>query len=381
MPTSLESIRGLGKRGKTLSVEVADLGYEVVTSPGTGDVPDGGGSQSTRPNAAPRLCPVCDGVGDRVWRQEYAGYPGQWIRKCSCGMVYADSGEGQGWYDEYYMRYNKYGDVGGESIPDDSRRHIAIVELVEEYIGIAGTAAKVLDYGCANGKLIECFRSFGFQNVSGYEVGDRISGNYDCITLSHVLEHVYDVGGFMKGLIERLSGILYVEVPDASGYNPEYGLQDFNVEHVNHFTRSTLAGLCGRFGLYPVEMGEKVFKVGDGNPLKAIWGIFQKDNGFDVEKYIQESRRVLEAMDLEKLGPVVVWGAGQLALKILPRLKVVALTDSNPSIQGTEIAGHKVVPPSEIPADAPILVASILNREGILRSITQREIKNRVICL
>ncbi len=64
-------------------------------------------------------------------------------------------------------------------------------------------------------------------------------GLFDCIVVSHVLEHVQDLAEACDFLVSHLTdgGILYAEVPDGSRYGEFLfaPFQDFNTEHINHF--------------------------------------------------------------------------------------------------------------------------------------------------
>src|ERR1019366_6707362 len=81
------------------------------------------------------------------------------------------------------------------------------------------------------------------------------------VVLSHVLEHVRDVGAAIDGLEAIMStrGRVYAEVPNASQY-AEYLVApflDFNTEHINHFSVSTLKRLFASRGWRVVAFGAK----------------------------------------------------------------------------------------------------------------------------
>ena len=48
----------------------------------------------------------------------------------------------------------------------------------------------------------------------------KLSSKYDCVILSHVLEHIYDIKSGIKQIIDILvpNGLIYIEVPDATRY-------------------------------------------------------------------------------------------------------------------------------------------------------------------
>ena len=70
--------------------------------------------------------------------------------------------------------------------------------------------------------------------------------------LTSVLEHVLDVKSAISALVSVCAddGRIFLEVPDAAGY-ADYlyaPFQDFNTEHINHFSTASLRNLMGQFG-------------------------------------------------------------------------------------------------------------------------------------
>lgn len=124
-------------------------------------------------------------------------------------------------------------------------------------------SASILDMGCANGGLLKSLKQMGYQNLMGIDPskscndhvkktgihcleGDifsqsfkQLSMTFDCIILTHVLEHIYDLSAAIANLSSKLNenGILYIEVPDASRYSDLYFVPYYYIdcEHINHF--------------------------------------------------------------------------------------------------------------------------------------------------
>ena len=82
-------------------------------------------------------------------------------------------------------------------------------------------------------------------------------GTFDCVCLTGVLEHLWDVDAAAQALrrLVRRDGIVYIEVPDAGRYLDPYvaPFEDFNTEHVNHFSLGTLQRLAERQGFRVVR--------------------------------------------------------------------------------------------------------------------------------
>lgn len=361
-----------------------------------------------------RLCPLCGLLPrkeNKIHEQHFVGHLRHDIYSCPCGMVFSDSGLTQFWYDEYYRYRSKYADIGGESITEDPSRHRHTASWIQPFVH---HDKSILDIGCANGILLETLRDFGYTAAEGFdpsaacrakcaEKGLTVNvyprGEYDCIVLSHVLEHIYDIQTEFPRILSlaKMGGVVYIEVPDARNYNDLSPFQDFNVEHINHFSLSSLCSLCGRHGLVPLHVGIKQFQAGDGSAYNAIFGVFRREPPLTLANYVRVSADRLEEIRvrleerLSQYETVAVWGIGALTQKLLVleplKSKVRLLTDRNEVYWGKDFGRWKVASPdllasSEgIPADVPIVVGSILNEKSILRSIEALKLPNPVVTL
>ena len=77
------------------------------------------------------------------------------------------------------------------------------------------------------------------------------TGEFDVVSLIHVLEHITDLSGFLKQVRKRLrvGGKLFVEVPDSVGFGSQpKEHDDFNSCHVWSFNISHLANVLGSNG-------------------------------------------------------------------------------------------------------------------------------------
>ena len=100
----------------------------------------------------------------------------------------------------------------------------------------------------------------GVDAVAGSFLDDDLGlGAFDLVVLSHVLEHVADLGGAASALSRLVApdGMVYVEVPDAAHYCDHLvaPFHDFNTEHINHFSLTLLDALLVRHG-FTVDLRE-----------------------------------------------------------------------------------------------------------------------------
>jgi 2-polyprenyl-3-methyl-5-hydroxy-6-metoxy-1,4-benzoquinol methylase len=401
------------------------------------------------PSAAPtlsrrphRACAACGAHEATVCHHQNfvvpEGYPlpdGYDVLIClRCGFAYADPHATQQDYDRFYSDWSKYDDVastgGGLSRYDSERLMVAASDLSRAL----PLDATILDAGCARGGLLEALRTAGFTSVAGLDPSPRCADacrergftayvgsvqsapadmpKFDCIVLSHVLEHVFDIPAFFaaaKRLLVR-GGHLYLETPDASRYSRYLSapFQEFNTEHINHFSARALKNTARRFGFSSVLVEQKVLQTSADMQYPAVFGIF-RDLGIastesdviadldlprQLAGYICDSEAMMKGIDqhlateLRAQKTVTLWGAGQLAMKLLALpclarpVAVRAIVDSNPVLRGKRLRGSPVVAPDEIAGtQEPIVIATLLHAKAIAAQIRQLGLKNRIVSL
>ncbi len=387
-----------------------------------------------------RNCPSCLGAPAEVLHhQEFdliAGHPlanGYDVVAChSCGFVYADTAATQEDYNEFYEQMSKYSDpatgTGSGAVAWDAERLRDTATIVAKFLD--SSESRILDLGCAGGGLLCCLGALGFNNSIGVDPSaicvaevkakglNGMQGaigslafrprSFDCIVLSGVLEHVRDLHGALKCLVPLLktTGFLYIEVPDATAY-AEYlysPFQDFSTEHINHFSQSTLRGLVRRFGLGPVFEGGKSIRSSATSFYPDIYGVFRGgSNGADEDRtddltsriklYIAASGQMMSEVskrldrDLAGSSGVIVWGVGQLTMKLLKysplgRSKIVAFADSSPVNRGRILRQVRIVGPEDLRGmPHPIVIASLLHQSEIAQQIRSMGLDNRLIFL
>jgi SAM-dependent methyltransferase len=387
-----------------------------------------------------RPCPVCSGTAvESLHTQRFVlpeGHPlavGYDVVLCgACGFVYADVAATQADYDRFYAEQSKYDDATtstGAGEADYDRMRLAAV-AADLAACLPDKAARILDVGCAGGGLLAALADLGYSHLVGVDPSagcaartrDRVGeayqgwltslpadlGTFDAIVLSHVLEHVLDLQAALAALAPRLSpgGLVYVEVPDAERY-ADYvyaPFQDFNTEHINHFSEGSLDNALGRHGFAPIARGRRVLNASATTFTPAVHGIY-RENGAPhalapdrslapaIEKYVDRSAALLtrigDAIDeaLARHGELVVWGAGQLTLKLLAETRlgearIAAIVDSNPIHHGKTLAGVAIAPPAALAGLAqPILIATLLHQTAIEAQIVSLGCQNPIIRL
>ncbi len=388
-----------------------------------------------------RPCPICRNAEVEVLHEQRFVLPEGHILPSSfdvvwcaqCGFAYADSPAQQEDYDRYYAAFSKYEDnqtsTGGGGSSFDARR------LRETAAAIAAVLsdqqARIIDLGCANGGLLAELQALGYSNLVGvdpstgcvanirrlYEIEAHPGsirampsvGTFDLVILSHVLEHVADLRSTVRDLraLLREGGRCYIEVPDATRYRDFLlaPFQDFNTEHINHFSLSALGNLFARDGFAVESQGQKTIESSPGCPYPAAFAFFRLGNGAKEARvddslrtslvaYIENSQKKLEELERELAvistddKPLLVWGAGQLTMKLLAetslgKASILAFVDGNPINQGKTLAGRPILAPREISdRNAPILLATLLHQKEIEATIREQlQLPNEIIRL
>src|SRR3984893_641393 len=368
-----------------------------------------------------RACGACGATGNTVCHHQRFivpdGYPlpSEYnVALCRrCGFVYADPAATQRDYDRFYCEWSKYDDsatASGSGVsPFDAARLSTTASGIAR--ALPSRAASILDAGCATGGLLTPLRDQGFTAVAGIDPSPRCAAachdrgfeayvgsissapahlpKFDCVVFSHVLEHVYDIPAFFTAARRLLApgGCVYLETPDATRYDDYLyaPFQEFNTEHINHFSPRALENAAQHFGFRSVLVERKLIRTAEDTLYPATFGLFRDHAAPDqrpvvcdqelssrIAAYIQHSAEQMQSIDHQDLGSladmqrVILCGAGQLTMKLLAlpslsRIQVQAIVDSNPTLRGKTLQGAPVIGPQEISGIAehtPMLLAT-----------------------
>ena len=400
--------------------------------------------ESDHPATTPvRACPVCGATSVEVLHRQRFSIPSECalpdaydVVCCErCGMVYADTIASQDDYDAFYRDLSKYDtpglSTGGGDTPLDHARLAETAEFLANHL--PDRSAPLLDVGCGNGGLLTALAEAGFDNLEGLDpspgcarnvraagfratVGSLstateavagLTGRFQYVVLSHVLEHLRDVrAGFERVVsLARPGGLIWVEVPDASRY-VEYDVVPFyyfDIEHINHFDVGSLRNLAAESGLGVVAVERKTIAVSRDLLYPAVGVLMSvpetirtcgqlrpaEGTRTSVLQYVCHSRGHDGWASLEQLEtsgePVAVWGAGSFAQRLmatspLGRCAVVAFVDNDLSKQGTRLEGIAVHAPAWLKGfGGTVVVVAAFAADAILNDIEVLRIQNRVV--
>ncbi len=372
-----------------------------------------------------RPCPACGGVArDTLHHHRFARIDGvsvvdgYAVVAChDCGMTFADGVPDQATFDRYYREASKYTHArhAGAESPADAARLKVTADVVAALV--PNRSARILDVGCATGRLCAELRERGFTDVAGidpspaavdaarrvHNVVAEVGTLADAATSGHtaeivilvgVLEHLVDVDATMRHLCRIVApgGSVYLEVPDVVGFAdwPNAPFQEFSVEHINYFSAASLARALAGYG-FRLAWHERTTRMQNAATTAATLVAFatrddalapaatprDADSAAALRRYIERSVRAdlhLRARinDIARQYPrVVVWGAGTLTLRMLAagffdQLKLAAVVDSNPRYQGRTVSGVLIVSPAALAGlGVPVIYSSWGSRQDM----------------
>jgi SAM-dependent methyltransferase len=352
-----------------------------------------------------------------------------------CGMVFADTPATQADYDQFYATCSIYADgsvaSGGGTEAWDARRLAKSVAIMSRLL--LSKDAGILDVGCANGGLLQTFKNAGYSRVIGIDpapgcVANTRSkgieahrgelsrfpagiGKFDLVILASVLEHVLDVKKALAALVSVCApaGRIFLEVPDAAAY-PDYiyaPFQDFNTEHINHFSTASLDNLLAQFGFSRCLEERFLMDVTAtiGSPsLELAYERRERTDSTDgwkidadfrrrMEQYIGASTIFMQKLDsqlavaLAGCTEFILWGTGQLAMKLLcdtalKDARLLACVDGNSVNFGKRLRGVPILPVERIPSQTvPIIITTLMHAEEVRSNIRALGLKNPIVSL
>jgi predicted SAM-dependent methyltransferase len=247
-------------------------------------------------------------------------------------------------------------------------------------------------------KCVEDVRNNGIYCVQGsiFEAKILLSRQkFDCIILSHVMEHIYDLNKTFEICSELLEekGILYIEVPDAAYYVDYYvaPYYYFDSEHINHFDEVSLSNMGTVNGFSKKHAGHKTIQMSEEQLYPALYVVFDKDKINEtilpfstqakesIEKYVELSIQNSQTEVIVSLAKtqeeIYVFGAGNFTLRLLAstdlsKCNIKAFIDNDSNKQGRFLENRPIVVPEVLKDfNGTILICSALFAQDIVDQV------------
>lgn len=248
---------------------------------------------------------------------------------------------------------------------------------------------RVLDYGCAKAptlkkvlqarpglkpflfdvtdRYVPFWRKFPLgTSWSTHQPDPRWTASMDLVLSFYALEHVADLQQALDNVKRLLKpgGIFYFIVPNAYENTADFIVAD----HINHFSRLSLAHMLGVNGFSDVEIDDRAHE--SAFVVHAVFDPNRAQSGDAELAEIEALRARAQAMgdywaDIaarirafeEKTGdaPLAIYGAGFygnfLASSLAQPARARCFVDQNLHLQGRTLNGRPVIAPLALPAD------------------------------
>jgi 2-polyprenyl-3-methyl-5-hydroxy-6-metoxy-1,4-benzoquinol methylase len=272
---------------------------------------------------------------------------------------------------------------------------------------------RMLDVGCGNGAMLRAFSAAAPDwRLAGTELGEKyrtlieaipgveslhtcppwdVPGQFDLITMIHVLEHIPEPGAFLDRLLPKLvsGGTLVVELPHHVANPFELLIAD----HCTHFAASTAATLLKRSGLELLTVADHW--VPKELTLVARWPASRSPIAATVETQVadedwfdcitQRTAWLRRLSDLSRKRAtdreIGIFGTSIAGTWLFAELEGSArfFVDEDPHRIGKRWQNRPVFAPSQIPSGSCLLMPlPVVLAENISRRIARPDIE---ICL
>jgi 2-polyprenyl-3-methyl-5-hydroxy-6-metoxy-1,4-benzoquinol methylase len=387
----------------------------------------------------PRSCPVCNNeFKTLIYKQEFANIQNVTFLKgydvvvCnSCGAGFADNIPSQSDFEQYYESMSKYEKIDADNV---SFVHLPVYDerfaRIKKYLT---SNLRILDLGCATGEFLKVLKDYGFTNVKGVDPSIKcveymqevykidaersvisqvnIKEKFDMVIMTGVVEHLIDFNQFVNVVNQIINddGILYLELPNGSGFSHAYDtpFQQFSTEHINYFSITALENSLRKYGFVLDEYSITDVNDMGGNIITPyINAAFRKkgtasvvinkdlETKQDLIRYVEQSKELHNKVNeiftnlANSQEPIIIWGVGTHTLRFLAqgdlgKCNIVAFVDSNPHYFGGEYKGVKVLQPRELTGyDNRILISSMGFQDTIEKLIKNTlQLDNELILL
>ena len=341
-----------------------------------------------------RICPICDcREGKKLYGLNFAKAESEFIPEhydiifCpNCGFIFSDTEWTQKDYDKYYSTTQKYlymySDKHGAVSERDTKKYNEQIDRIEKYIS---KDDNILEIGCGKGGLLMNLKKRGFNNLCGLDVSNfqknllidnnieyisssffdihKIDKKFDCIILSQVIEHIYDLKLLVNNIYSILNtdGIIYADVPYSSEYSTHFikPFHYFDIEHINHFDINSISNLFIKCKI--LDNGWYREEIIDDKKYPILYSIFRKsdNNHKQINKDYSNLKNINEYINISKENenynidnsytnePYFLWGFGAYLRRLLldnryfNSINIEGIIDKNKSLSGLKIKNYQ----------------------------------------
>jgi SAM-dependent methyltransferase len=329
-------------------------------------------------NALPRVTSDCKpfAAGGRLFACRGCGG----IQKLPEGSWLADIGRIYEEYEIYQLSDGAeqliFTDAG--PVPRSQR----LVEFLKKS-AILPDCGRLIDIGCGNGAALARFsEALPRWQLYGSELSDRaharlrsvqnfvelytvpiseIAGRFDLVSMIHSLEHMRSPRSTLEHATRLLAnnGVLFIEVPDIE--TSPFDL--LVVDHLAHFSRTTLSYLLGQIGVSTSVVSNTVLPkeitvIGRLGSVEVAPPVVPDGVRLARATVLWLIQVLALARDLARTQPFGIFGTSISGMWLFGPLReaVSFFVDEDPSRIGHEYGGKPILSPLEAPGDATVFV-------------------------
>jgi 2-polyprenyl-3-methyl-5-hydroxy-6-metoxy-1,4-benzoquinol methylase len=330
-----------------------------------------------------------------------------------CGHIFYDqvitNDQVNAYYSDKVYDPSNVSTGSGSQNKDDIEHQKDIIKRISEYFELTQNGP-TLDVGAGRGGLTKRLTESGYKNVIAIEPSEdtveiirgqdltayvgsaqnlpKLSSPPALAIYSHILEHILEPTDALREIkkIIKPQGIVYIEVPNASSY-PQKGLpyNSLYLEHLNHFTKSSLKNLLTISGFEILKIEEGTLNLSSKNGLyesviyviarpKSVEGGTSHHNLSSSKKpklnkttlqaeldgfvsYLNWSKNHRAFEKIQKLAnskkPTWLWGISQLTQLLLGQkplsdVNIYGFCDLDKSKQRHTLMGKSILSPSSL---------------------------------
>ena len=309
-----------------------------------------------------------------------------------CGFVFDDFDATEKTFQYYYQQQNKYetpGIVGGGILSAiEQNRFDFYSDLIERHLDKEAT---IIDIGAGQGGFLKVLKHRGYKHLMAVDPSPNCvqsikeyglaaccatletftsTQQFDLVSLTGVLEHLYDIQIAIKRIARLIKpgGYLFVDVPDASEYSTHFlaPYYRYDQEHINHFSKHHLTNLMSWGNAQPVEIIQKEMPFAKYHPMPSLLGLYSKKES-ETELFTESSikpdfqlkqaivndliiSRKEDCLSFNNEGNVstAIWGIGAHTLRLLEesdllKCNIRYFVDNNPHKTGKSIQGIPII--------------------------------------
>jgi len=240
----------------------------------------------------------------------------------TCGVVCLNPRMDEGGYvdyyrNQYYRNYQPKIEVKKPVRIEKTFRGVKIFNDLQKYVS---PKSRIIEIGCGEGENLIVFKNKGFNDLTGLDPSSDcckrlenfniecidkplsefatnldINRKFDCVILSHVLEHFVEPEKALQIIanIIKPDGILYILVPNLYGFKNPFS--QFCIPHTFYFSKVSLESLL-RNSSFIVE---KYFEGSNEDEIALLAKKSSKPLTF-IKQYPNEYKRVLSYLKRDK---------------------------------------------------------------------------------